>query len=186
MAKYNTEYKLKIVREYLSGQGGYSVLSKRHEISEDQIRRWVKVYQTFGEEGLQRSRMRQTYTLECKRSAVEYYLSTEASYQDAALALGLNNPSLLVRRTKEYRLGGVDVLHPKTKGSALVMPKKKKEHPQDIPKDETAQQLKALQEEDLKLCIENACLKELRRSRLQEELQSKRQGSSVASEKNFS
>ena len=37
MAKYSTEYKLKMVREYLAGQGGYRALSKRHEITESQI-----------------------------------------------------------------------------------------------------------------------------------------------------
>ena len=66
------------------------------------------------------------------------------------------------------------------------MPKQRKEHLQDTPQDETAQQLKALQDENLKLRIENAYLKELRRLRLQEEMQSKRQGSSAASEENFS
>ena len=52
--------------------------------------------------------------------------------------------------------------------------------------DETAQQLKALQDENLRLRIEVAYLKELRRLRLQEKMQSKRQGSSTASEENFS
>ena len=66
------------------------------------------------------------------------------------------------------------------------MPRKMKEPPQDLPQDETAQQLKALQDENLKLRIENAYLKELRRLRLQEEMQSKKQGSSAASEENFS
>lgn len=37
MAKYSIEYKLKIVREYLAGQGGYKALSKRHEITKSQI-----------------------------------------------------------------------------------------------------------------------------------------------------
>lgn len=66
------------------------------------------------------------------------------------------------------------------------MPKQRKERLQDTPQDETAQQLKALQDENLKLRIENAYLKELRRLRLQEEMQSKKQGSSAASEENFS
>mgnify|MGYP000477914497 FL=1 len=66
------------------------------------------------------------------------------------------------------------------------MPKQRKERLQDTSQDETAQQLKALQDENLKLRIENAYLKELRRLRLQEEMQSKRQGSSAASEENFS
>ena len=92
MAKYSTEYKLKMVREYLAGQGGYRALSKRHEITESQIEHWVKAYRAFGEDGLKRSRAQQTYSFEFKRSAVECYLSTEASYQDVALAHGLNNP----------------------------------------------------------------------------------------------
>ena len=66
------------------------------------------------------------------------------------------------------------------------MPRKRKERPQDLLQDETAQQLKALQDENLKLRIENAYLKELRRWRLQEVMQSKKQGSSAASEENFS
>ena len=66
------------------------------------------------------------------------------------------------------------------------MPKQRKERLQDSPQDETAQQLKALQDENLRLRIEIAYLKELRRLRLQEKMQSKRQGSSTASEENFS
>ncbi|WP_424150966.1 transposase [Selenomonas noxia] len=146
----------------------------------------MKAYRAFGEDGLKRSRAQQTYSFEFKRSAVECYLSTEASYQEVAIALGLNNPTLLARWTKEYRLGGVDALRPKPKGRAPTMPRKMKERPKDLLQDETAQQLKALQDENLKLRIENAYLKELRRLRLQEEMQSKRQGSSAASEENFS
>ena len=186
MAKYSTEYKLKIVREYLAGQGGYRALSKWHEITKSQIKHWVKAYRAFGEDGLKCSRAQQTYSFDFKRSAVECYLSTEASYQDVAIALGLNNPPLLARWTKEYRLGGVDALKPKPKGRAPTMPRKMKERPQDLPQDETTQQLKALQDENLRLRIEVAYLKELRRLCLQEKMQSKRQGLSAASEENFS
>ena len=103
MAKYSTEYKLKMVREYHVGQGGYRALSKRHEITESQIEHWVKAYRAFGENGLKRSRAQQTYSFEFKRSAVECYLSTEASYQDVALAHGLNNPCYEELKTRRLR-----------------------------------------------------------------------------------
>ena len=186
MAKYSTEYKLKIVREFLAGQGGYRALSKRHGITKSQIEHWVKAYQAFGEDGLRRSRAQQTYTFEFKCSAVECYLSTEASYKDVALLFGMNNPTLLTRWTKEYLTGGMDALRPKPKGRPPAMPKQHQERIQETPQDETAQQLRALQEENLRLRIENAYLKELRRLRLQEKMQSKKQGSSAASEENFS
>ena len=41
------------------------------------------------------------------------------------------------------------------------MPKQRKEHLQDTPQDETAQQLKALQDENMKLRIENAYLDDI-------------------------
>ena len=186
MAKYSTECKLKVVQEYLAGHGSYETLSKCHRVPPTLLRRWVKAYQAFGVDGLRRSRAQQTYTFEFKCSAVECYLSTEASYQEVAIALGLNNPPLLARWTKEYHLGGMDALRPKPKGRTPTMPKQRKERLQDTPQDETAQQLKDLQDENLKLRIENAYLKELRRLRLQEEMQSKKQGSSTASEENFS
>ncbi|EHG19850.1 hypothetical protein HMPREF9334_01742 [Selenomonas infelix ATCC 43532] len=186
MAKYSMAFKLKIVREYLAGKGGYRTLSKRWQVPSIRLQEWVKSYQAFGEAGLKRSRVQQTYSFEFKRSAVECYLSTEVSYQEVALSLGLNNPSLLVRWTKDYRRGGVDALRPKPKGRTPTMPKQHKESIQDTPQDETTQQLRTLQEENLRLRIEVAYLKELRRLRLQEKMQSKRQGSSTASEENFS
>ena len=122
MAKYSMECKLKIVREYLAGKGSYEALSKQYKIASGHIKTWVKVYEAFGAKGLERSHAQQTYTFEFKRSAVECYLSTEASYQEVAIAFGLNNPSLLARWTKEYRSGGVDALRPKPKGRANKRP----------------------------------------------------------------
>ena len=61
-------------------------------------------------------REKKKYTFEFKRSAVECYLSTEASYQDVALLFGMNSPTLLARWTKEYLTGGMDALRPKPKG----------------------------------------------------------------------
>ena len=186
MAKYSKEYKVKIVKAYLAGKGGTEKLSKQYHVARTLLQRWIKAYQKFGAEGLARVREKKKYTFEFKRSAVECYLSTEASYQDVALLFGMNNPTLLTRWTTQYLAGGMDALRPKPKGRAPTMPRKMKECPQDLPQDETAQQLKALQDENLRLRIEVAYLKELRRLRLQEEMQSKRQGSSAASEENFS
>ena len=186
MAKYSKEYKLKIVKAYLSGKGGTEKLSKQYHVARTLLQSWIKAYQKFGVDGLARMREKKKYTFEFKRSAVECYLSTEASYQDVALLFGMNNPTLLTRWTKEYLTGGMDALCPKPKGKPPAMPKQHQERIQDTPQDETAQQLRALQEENLRMRIENAYLKELRGLRLQEKMQSKKQGSSAASEENFS
>ena len=125
MAKYSTECKLKVVQEYLAGHGSYETLSKRYHVPRTPFQRWVKAYKTFGVDGLKPSHTKKIYTFEFKRSAVECYLLTGASYQDVATMFGLNNSTLLVRWTKEYRSGGVDALRPKPKGRAPAMPRKK-------------------------------------------------------------
>ena len=70
-AKYSTEYKLKIVQEYLAGHGNYETLSKRYRVPPTPLSVWIKAYQVFGVDGLRRSRAQQTYTFEFKCSAVE-------------------------------------------------------------------------------------------------------------------
>ncbi|WP_240934856.1 helix-turn-helix domain-containing protein, partial [Enterococcus casseliflavus] len=53
MAKYPFELKLKIVKEYLSGVGGYRYLANKYGISsKSQVSNWVNAYREYGEEGL--------------------------------------------------------------------------------------------------------------------------------------
>ena len=66
MAKYSTEYQLKIVQEYLAEYGNYETLSKRYRVPPQE---GIKAYQVFGVDGLRRSLAQQTYTFEFKRSA---------------------------------------------------------------------------------------------------------------------
>lgn len=176
MAKYKYEFKLKIVKEYLNEKGSYKYLCDKHGFSDTKLlRQWVSAYNTYGESGLMRSRKRENYTFDFKRHVVELYLTTEVSYQDLALQVGINNPSLLSRWVNDYRIAGPDALKPKMKGRPPKMkkskePKKVKDSGQNTDDD----YLKRLEDENLKLRIENAYLKELRRLRLEEKPQKKK------------
>ena len=97
MAKYSFEFKMSMVREYLSGKGGYKTLGKKHSIDESIIRKWVANYRRYGEEGLMRSRQQQVYTFEFKHHVVELYLTSELSYRELALQVGMTNPAQIAR-----------------------------------------------------------------------------------------
>lgn len=57
MAKYSYEFKKKIVKAYLEGKGGCGYLANQYGIPNKCIvRRWIKAYETLGDEGLKRSR----------------------------------------------------------------------------------------------------------------------------------
>ena len=49
MSKYNTEFKMKVVKEYLEGNVSYKDLAKKYSIPDkSNIRRWVNVYESQG------------------------------------------------------------------------------------------------------------------------------------------
>ena len=188
MAKYSYELKLEIVEAYLNGKGGYVYLASKYNIpSKTRIEEWVKTYKEFGKEGLMRSRQNKNYSFQFKLSVVELYLSSEVSYQELALSQGINNPSQIVKWVNDFRIAGPDALRPRKKGRKKTLDTKEFKIPskpiEEKPVGTSAEHVKELEDELLKLRIENAYLKELRRLRLEEEaLQKKQRESSTVSE----
>ncbi len=169
MAKYSFEFKLKVVKDYLAGEGGAGYLATKYGIAaSSKIKEWIKAYNAFGDYGLQRSREKKSYTFEFKKHVVELYLTTEVSYQELALSVGINTPSLVSKWVNDFRIAGPDALRPKRKGRPKVnKPKDTTPKAEALPDDNT-EYVKQLEDELLKLKIENAYLKELRRLRLEE------------------
>ena len=123
MAKYNLEFKLKIVKEYLEGNIGYASLAKKYNIkSESELKRWVNAYKTQGYEGLEVKRKNNKYTLEFKLNTVNLYLTGEMSYQSLANELKINNPPMIARWVKKFREEGIEGLKPKKRGRPSNMP----------------------------------------------------------------
>ena len=188
MAKYSYEFKLKVVQEYLNGEGGYNYLCKKYNISTKiRLQEWVALYKKFENDGLMRSRKNNNYSFQFKLHMVELYLTSEVSYQKLALSQGINNPSLLVKWVNDFRIAGTEALRPKKKGRKKTLDIKefkKPSNPIEVKSvDTSAEHVKELEDELLKLRIENAYLKELRRLRLEEEaLLKKRRESYTVSE----
>ena len=191
MAKYSYEFKQKVVQEYLNGKGSYEYISKQSNMPDKkQVRIWVNAYKELGKEGLMRSRKNKNYSFHFKLSVVELYLTSEVSYQELALSQGINNSSLITRWVNDFRTVGPDALRPKKKGRKKTLDirelKNTSEPNEEKPVDTSTEHVKELEDENLKLRIENAYLKELRRLRLEEEtLLKKQRESSTVSEDNL-
>ena len=190
MAKYRYEFKKKIVDAYLRGEGSYEYLSSVYGPQKRDIQKWVKNYQSFGDEGLMRSRQHKKYSFEKKLSVVEFYLSNEISYQELAIKEGITNPSIITLWVSRFRVAGPEALKSRKKGRTRTLDKSKiSPKPQEIEErvvDTSAEHVKELEDEFLKLRIENAFLKELRRLRLEDEAKMReRRSSSTASEESL-
>ena len=98
----------------------------------------------------------------------------------------MTNSAQITRWVQDYRAAGPEALKPKKKGRKQTMDKEKViREIEDGDSEEQKELLKQLQEENLRLRIENAFLKEARRLRLEEEaLLRKQRESSTASEEN--
>lgn len=190
MSKYSFEFKKQVVNAYLNGEGGYTYLANKFGIpSDNTVKLWVDNYNAFGDEGLKRSRKKDFYSFKKKLSIVELYLSSEISYQDLALQEGITNPSMIANWVSRFRAAGPDALRPRKKGRKKTL-NTTNGNTQNKPVEESsvdtsAEHVKELEDELLKLRIENAFLKELRRLRLEdEEKMRERHSSSTVSDEN--
>lgn len=96
------------VQEYLKGKGGYKFLSKKYGLPDHtQLMKWVASSKVFGEKGLLRIKKNSTYSVQFKKHAIELYLTTEISYCEIALELGMTNSSLIVNWVQVFRASGI-------------------------------------------------------------------------------
>ncbi len=131
-----------------------------------------------------RSRKNVDYSFEKNLSVVELYLSSELSYQEVSRKEGITNPSLIVNWVNRFHIAGPDALRPHKKGRKKTLDKTLKDTiNQSV--DISAEHVKELEDDLLKLRIEIAFLKELRKLRLEDEAKMReRHRSSTASENN--
>lgn len=171
--------------EYKNGDLGHDAITKKYGLGSTAIlRRWIEAYNAFGNEGLMRSRVKKNYSFEFKMNVVQSYLTTEVSYQELAIQFDMNNPNLISKWVNDYRIAGSDALRPKRKGRKPQVSKSKETLPQSNKEKTDSEYLKQLEDENLRLRIENAYLKELRRLRLEDEKKNSKRVPFTASEEN--
>ena len=173
MAKYSFEFKCKIVQEYLNGKGGYTFLSKKYGLPDHtQLMKWVTNYKAFGEKGLLRNKKINDYSVQFKMGAIELYLTTEISYRELALELGMTTPSLITSWVQAFRAEGIEGLS-KPKGRPPQMKNDKKKikasKKSSLPSEnKDLERIKELENQVLSLQIQNAFLKEWRSLQVKE------------------
>ncbi|MFY1929443.1 transposase [Achromobacter xylosoxidans] len=54
MAKYEDQFKIKVVQAYLEGTDGFESLGRRHDVPYSMVRRWVESFRVNGVDGSRR------------------------------------------------------------------------------------------------------------------------------------
>ena len=125
MAKYSEQFKLMLVREYQKGKVGYNLLAEKHNMtSSSPIKRWVKLYEKFGMDGLMRKKDKQTSPVQFKLDVLSFMKRTGSSEMETALHFGLTNPPMITAWKKAFQEGVIEGLN-KIKGRPSMSDKAK-------------------------------------------------------------
>ena len=127
MSKYSKEFKLNIVKYYLSHDYGYMKVAKQFNISYEDLRKWVKKYQEHGLEGLLKNR--RTYDGNFKQYVVEFMHNNHLSLAETCIHFNLGNHNIVGKWERIYYEEGPQGLYIERRGRSRKMsskPKKKK------------------------------------------------------------
>lgn len=173
--KFNLNFKIKVVTEYLSGIGSTTLARKYAIANKNTVLIWINRFKKFGIEGLKPKSMDLEYSSQFKIDVLNWRKQHLASLPTTALHFDLSSPSTIwqwERRFERYGISGLD----RKRGNPKTMAKHKKisNDEKSVHKDE----LKQLKQENLMLKIENEYLKKIEALARQKSAQKKTHNSS--------
>ena len=149
MSKYSFEFKLELVKDYLSGEaGGYKTIAKKYGVKAgSQVEDWIKNYEKYGEEGLRRKSIKTFYSGEFKLAVLQYRQYHNCSYREAADYFGISNQSMIASWQRKYLDEGFEGLN-KSIGRPRNMSENKKKNNLNLRESEK-EELIRLREENI-------------------------------------
>lgn len=158
MSKYNEQFKLAVVRQYLSGTGGYKLVAARYGLPHSTVRRWVNFHHLHGRAGL--AKKFSHYSAEFRLSVLQRMWDRELSYVQVAAEFNIRSSGCISHWERCYHSGGLDALSPRARGTPKKMPIPQETKPEFCP-DATERTHDELVTEVNQLRMEVAYLKKL-------------------------
>ena len=121
MANYETEFKLKVVKSSLVGDGGAKLLARRWSVPEEKIRTWVSHYRLHGLEGLRPKRS--VYSARFKLQVLFHQDREQLSSRQVAAIYDIRNPNQVVVWRRKLDTTGVADLESKQQRRRAMKPK---------------------------------------------------------------
>lgn len=122
--KYTTDFKLNIVKRYLSENISFKMLADMYFVDKGDIQKWLALYQEHGVEGL--TVFNGTYTGDFKVSVVEYMHNTGFSARKTAAYFNIPTYTTVCVWERKYLEEGPGSLMIERRGRSNFMDGKKK------------------------------------------------------------
>ena len=119
MSKYSEEYKLKVVKAYILGEGGTERVAKKYKVARTCLQQWVAQYELTGSF----TKPTRHFSGEFKLKVLDYQQEHHLSDLQTALIFGITDHGTICAWRKKYITGGTEALFQK-QGRRSKMPKK--------------------------------------------------------------
>ena len=176
MPKYTKEFKIKLVKEYLSGNsGGREMVAKKYDIPYSTMRNWINKYKSGGFDNLSKKLKNNNYTSEFKLSVIQYRQINNTSLRETVEHFDLVNESMVCRWEKTYQEHGLSGLEDKRERPKKDMTKTNNKSKLNTPINETEkEELIRLREENRLLKMKIIYEKKLQALLLEEEAEARK------------
>lgn len=158
MSKYDEQFKLKVVKQYLASQGGFKRVAQQHDLDYAMVRRWVCTYRLHGKKGL--SKKSTHYSAQFKLSVLQHMWRTKLSFNQTAAVFDIRSWASVGIWERQYHSGGLNALAPRPRGRVKKMPQSPPSKPVELTTDDQRTREQLLKENEY-LRAELAYLKKL-------------------------
>ena len=156
MAKFETAFKLKVIKSFLAGDGEAKLLARRWAVSEEKIRTWVSHYRLHGIDGLKPKRS--VYSTQFKLQVLSHQDREQLSSRQVAAIYDIRNANQVVVWRRKLDMSSMAELEGCKRGRPNM---KSARCPPVPPSTDTTGSTRALREENEQLRAEVAYLKKL-------------------------
>ena len=122
--KYSYEEKEKILLEYQTGAHGFRELCRIHGIAQQSLKDWIRLYETFGFEGLRTGSSASFYPRVTKEAAIHDYLTHKLPVKEILKKYQIRSETQLRKWIKKYN--GHEKLKSSGTGGAAIVAKGRK------------------------------------------------------------
>jgi transposase len=118
MSKYNQEFKLKVIQDYLSGRNGLKQVGLRYEVDSRAIAKWVARYRQHGIASFDKRGVH--YPAQFKLEVLSYMSEHTLSINQVSAHFNIPAPATVAVWLKRYEQGGEASLHARPRGRPKV------------------------------------------------------------------
>jgi transposase len=161
MSRYSEQFKLSVIKRYLSGPHGFKSLAAEVGVGVALIKRWVAFYRAHGVDGI-RARTNARYSVEFKLKVLRHMWDNHLSCAQAAAAFDVRGQCNVASWQRSYRAGGAAALMSASEKMPHKLPDESTRPPAPAVPDADNRSREQLLEQIEDLQMEVAYLKKLR------------------------